>query len=235
MQQSAVFGEDLHLVRRIEAKVGSNEFVLKDRVVNHGFYRTPHMFLYHINVGHPVLAEGSRYLAPIRQTRLGGARRRTTAAECRVPHAARPASEHFHEQVWQHEMAADANGRVPVAVVNEGFDHGRGLGFLVESRKAEFPAQYEWQNFQEGQYAIGIEPSTNHVFGKPFAKERGELIWLEHGDEKRYTTRFAVLDWRRRDCRLRATDPRDRRPARRTNTRRRRASGPALWTETRGR
>jgi len=63
----------------------------------------------------------------------------------------------------------------------------------VESRKAEFPAQYEWQNFQEGQYAIGIEPSTNHVFGKPFAKERGELIWLEHGHEKSYTTRFAVL------------------------------------------
>jgi hypothetical protein len=30
--------------------------------------------------------------------------------------------------------------------------------------------------------------------GKPFAKERGELIWLEHGDEKHYTTRFAVLD-----------------------------------------
>ena len=51
VQQSTVFGEDLHLVRRIEAKVGSNAFVLKDRVVNHGFYRTPHMFLYHINVG----------------------------------------------------------------------------------------------------------------------------------------------------------------------------------------
>jgi hypothetical protein len=30
--------------------------------------------------------------------------------------------------------------------------------------------------------------------GKPFAEERSELIWLEHGDEKRYTTRFAVLD-----------------------------------------
>jgi hypothetical protein len=47
VQQSTVFGEDLHLMRRIEATVGSNAFVLKDRVVNHGFYRTPHMFLYH--------------------------------------------------------------------------------------------------------------------------------------------------------------------------------------------
>ena len=68
VQQSTVFGEDLHLIRRIEAKVGESDFTLTDRVVNHGFYRTPHMFLYHINVGHPVLDEGSRYVAPIRQT-----------------------------------------------------------------------------------------------------------------------------------------------------------------------
>jgi hypothetical protein len=193
VQQSTVFGEDLHLVRRIEAKVGSNAFVLKDRVVNHGFYRTPHMFLYHINVGYPVVDQGSRYLAPIRQTVWAShdAQYRHQGVGYRTLPGPRT---QFHEQVWQHEMAADANGRVPVAIVNEGFDGGRGLGFLVESAKIEFPAQFEWQNLQEGQYAVGIEPSTNHVMGKPFAKERGELIWLEHGDEKHYTTRFAVLD-----------------------------------------
>jgi hypothetical protein len=193
VQQSTVFGEDLHLVRRIEATVGSNAFVLKDRVVNHGFYRTPHMFLYHINVGHPVVDEGSRYLAPIRQTVWASheAQYRDQGVGYRTLPGPR---ERFHEQVWQHEMVADANGRVPVAIVNERFDGGRGLGFLVESVKTEFPAQFEWQNLQEGQYAVGIEPSTNHVMGKPFAKERGELIWLEHGDERHYTTRFAVLD-----------------------------------------
>jgi len=65
---------------------------------------------------------------------------------------------------------------------------------LVETSKAEFPVQFEWQNFQAGQYAIGIEPSTNHVFGKQFAEGRGELIWLEHGEERSYTTRFMALD-----------------------------------------
>ena len=193
VQQSTVFGEDLHLIRRIEARVGSNEFVLKDRVVNHGFYRTPHMLLYHINVGYPVLAEGSRYLAPIRQTPWAAHADSYRAQNVGYRTMPGPRSD-FHEQVWQHEMAADGDGQVPVALVNDAFDNGRGLGFLVESRKAEFPAQFEWQNFQEGQYAIGIEPSTNHVLGKPFAKEREELIWLQHGDERSYTTRFAVLD-----------------------------------------
>ncbi len=194
VQQSAVFGEDLHLRRRIEAKVGSNEFVVNDIVVNHGFYRTPHMFLYHINVGYPVLADGSRYLAPIRETvwaaHAGDAYRRQNVGYRRL---AAPQVD-FVEQVWQHEMVADGSGKVPVALVNDAFDGGHGLGLLVEANRNEFPAQFEWQNLQEGQYVFGIEPSTNHVLGKAFAKERHELIWLEHGEERSYRTRFAVLD-----------------------------------------
>jgi hypothetical protein len=52
---------------------------------------------------------------------------------------------------------------------------------------------YEWQNLQAGQYAVGIEPSTNHVTGHGAARERGELIWLEHGDERRYDSTFRIL------------------------------------------
>ena len=66
--QGAVFGEHLELTRRIEVKVGSNEIVLEDRVVNRGFYSTPHMFCYHINVGYPVVDAGARYVAPISET-----------------------------------------------------------------------------------------------------------------------------------------------------------------------
>jgi hypothetical protein len=190
VQQSTVFGEDLHLIRRIEAKVGGNEIILKDRVVNHGFYRTPHMYLYHINIGHPVLAEGSRYLAPVVHTpwaaHAGEAYRKQAVGYRNLSGP----KHNFHEQVWEHEMRADDEGKVPVAVVNDGL----GFGFLVETDKREFPCQYEWQNFQEGQYAIGVEPSTNHVLGKSFAKEHDELIWLEHGEERTYSTRFAVLD-----------------------------------------
>ncbi len=190
VQQSAVFGEDLHLIRRIETKVGTNEIRLTDRVVNHGFYRTPHMYCYHINVGHPVLAEGSRYLAPITDVvwaaHAGEEYRRQNVGYRRMP---KPQL-NFHEQVWQHELAADAEGNVPVALVNDAL----GLGFEVTTRKDQFPCQYEWQNLQAGQYALGIEPSTNHVLGKAYAKERGELIWLEHGEERRYDSVFQILD-----------------------------------------
>lgn len=188
VQQSTVFGEDLHLIRRIEADVGGNEIRMHDRVVNHGFYRTPHMYCYHINVGHPVLAQGSRYVAPIREV-LWAAHAEQYEAQG-VGYRTVPAPiVNFHEQVWQHDMAADGEGRVNVALVNERL----GFGFEVETLKSQFPAMYQWQNFHAGHYAMGIEPSTNHVMGKDFARERGELIWLEHGDERCYDTVLRIL------------------------------------------
>ncbi len=189
VQQSTVFGEDLHLIRRIEAAVGGKSFTLRDRVVNHGFSRTPHMLLYHINVGHPVLAEGSRYLAPIVHTPFAAHAENYRAQA--VGYRTMPGpSANFREQVWEHWTAADADGLVPVALVNDAL----GLGFMVESRKRELPCQIEWQNFQAGHYCIGLEPATNHVPGKPLAQQRGELIWLEHDELRSYTIRFAVLD-----------------------------------------
>ena len=186
--QGTVFGEHLEMHRRIEVEVGGNDIRLTDRVVNRGFYRTPHMFCYHINVGHPVLEEGARYLAPIADV-VWAAHAETYDAQG-VGYRAMPGPQtDFHEQVWQHELAADDQGEVPTALVNDRL----GLGLMVVTRKDQFPCQYEWQNLQSGQYALGIEPSSNHVLGHGAARKRGELIWLGHGDERRYDTTFSIL------------------------------------------
>jgi hypothetical protein len=190
VQQSTVFGEDLHLIRRVEADVGGNAIRIRDRVVNHGFLRTPHMLFYHVNVSHPLVEEGARFVAPIRDVvwaaHAGDAYRSQAVGYRTLPDP----KQAFREQVWQHELGADAHGCVPVAVVNERI----GLGLSVTTRKDQLPCMYEWQNFQAGQYALGIEPSTHHVLGNLAARERGEMIWLEHGEERRYDTTIAVLD-----------------------------------------
>jgi hypothetical protein len=159
-------------------------------VVNHGFYKTPHMLCYHINVGHPVLDAGSRYLAPIRDV-VWAAHAGVDYGKQGVGYRTLPAPKlDFHEQVWQHQLGADANGEVPVALVNDRL----GIGFEITTRKDQFPCQFEWQNLQAGQYALGIEPSTHHVLGNQAARDRGEMIWLQHGEERRYDSTFRILD-----------------------------------------
>jgi hypothetical protein len=189
VSQGAVFGENLELARRIEIKAGTNEIRISDRVSNIGFYRTPHMYLYHVNVGHPVLSEGSRYVAPISDVVWAGHGGESYRKQG-VGYRTMPAPQMgFREQVWQHEMAADANGQVPVMLVNDALE----IAFEVVNRKDQFPCNYQWQNFHSGQYVIGMEPSSNHVQGREFARERGELIWLEHGDSRHYDVSFKVF------------------------------------------
>ena len=77
-----------------------------------------------------------------------------------------------------------------MAVVNDRI----GLGLEVVTRKDQLPCAYEWQNFQAGHYALGIEPSTHHVLGNLAARERGEMIWLEHDESRSYEAIFRILD-----------------------------------------
>ncbi len=188
--QSKLFGENLHLHRRIEVDLGGDEIRLTDRVVNAGFLTTPHMMFYHVNIGHPVLDDGARYLAPIRDVLWAahsGARYRAQG----VGYQTAPApSNGFVEQVWQHDMAADADGQVPVALVNDRL----GLGIEIRTRKDQMPCAYQWQYFQSGAYVMGLEPSTHHVLGNQAARDRGEMIWLGPQDSRSYETRFRILD-----------------------------------------
>lgn len=187
--QAALFGEVLHLHRRIEADVGGDDIRLTDRVVNAGFQPTPHMFFYHVNLGYPVVDEGSRYIAPIRDVIWASHADRYHAQQVGYRTLPGPRTG-FTEQVWQHEMAADKAAEVPVAVVNDRL----AVGLEMTTSKSQLPCAYQWQNFQAGHYVMGIEPSTHHILGDLVARERGEMIWLLAGDHRDYAVRFKVLD-----------------------------------------
>lgn len=187
--QAALFGEVLHLTRRIEADLGGNDIRLTDRVENAGFAVTPHMYFYHVNLGFPLLDVGSRYLAPVADVMWASHADRYQAQGVGY-RSMGPPQQGFAEQVWSHEMRADAAGRVAVALVNDRL----ALGLEMVTRKDQVPCHYQWQNLQAGQYVLGIEPSTHHVTGNLAARERGEMIWLRAGEARDYASTFRVLD-----------------------------------------
>ena len=185
VRQAAIFGEHLRLTRRIEADLGGTEIRLVDTVRNAGFDPTPHMYLYHVNVGWPFLDEGARYELPLERTLWQS----DSVAEQGVSNLDMPAPQKgFVEQVYEHELKPDATGKVRPRLVNERL----GVFFELEYDTAQFPAFFQWLHLREGAYAIGFEPSTHHVQGEPAAREDGSMTFLEPGEERRYETTFRV-------------------------------------------
>jgi hypothetical protein len=181
--QAAVFGEQLLLERTVEARVGESRLTLHDEVVNVGHDRTSHMLLYHVNVGWPVVDEGSELLVP------------ATAVEPRGEHPvegyttlAAPAAS-FVEQVFEHVVAAEPDGRVPVGIVNRSL----AVGAYEVFRRDQLPHHFAWRMLGEGTYVVGVEPSTNRTGGRLDARERGELIELDPGEHRAYDLELGAL------------------------------------------
>jgi hypothetical protein len=184
--QAAVFGERLLLRRRIEARVGESRLVIHDEVENVGFDVTPHMYLYHVNFGWPVVDEGSELLVPARSVAAAGDYPAEGYGRLHAPEAG------YVERVFEWEPVAEGDGGVPVAIVNR----ASGLGAYGVFRRDQLPHPFVWRMLGEGTYAVAIEPSTNRVAGRHDARERGELIELEAGEGRRYDLELGALDGR---------------------------------------
>ena len=127
------------------------------------------MLLYHVNIGWPVVDVG---LETSSSTRIRAGRIRPSGySRFHGPAAG------YVEQVFEHDLAAGTDGRVPVAIVNRTL----GLGAYQLFRQSELPHHFVWRMLGEGTYVVGIEPSTNRPAGRLDARVRGELIELRPG------------------------------------------------------
>jgi hypothetical protein len=182
--QGSVFGENLVVRRRLEARVGESRLTIRDEVANRGWDPTPHMCLYHVNVGFPVLDDGAELLAPATNPVPRG----DHAVEgYRVFHGPTPG---YLEQVTEHEVHAEADGSVPVAIVNRRL----GIGAYEVFDRTQLPFHFVWRMLGEGLYTVGIEPSTNRPAGRLDARARGELTVLAPGETRRYDLELGALD-----------------------------------------
>jgi hypothetical protein len=181
--QAAVFGEHLLLRRRVEARVGESSLKIHDEVENVGYALTPHMYLYHVNVGWPVVDESSELLAPATSVAARGDYPAEGYERFHVPKAG------YVERVFEHELTAEEDDTVPVAVVNRSL----GIGLYQLYNREQLPHHFVWRMLGEGTYAVGIEPSTNRTAGRLDARKRGELIELGAGEKRTYDLELGAL------------------------------------------
>ena len=181
--QAAVFGEQLLLNRRIEADLGGTSLRITDTVTNIGATACPHMLLYHCNVGFPVVDDGAEiaYPAP-----AGVCVSEASSQDYRQLAGPEPA---FVEECYEHDMVPDAAGYVTAAVLNP----AAGLGVYQRYRKDQLPHHVTWRQLGSGTYVVAMEPGTNRDAGRFDARQRGELIHLHPGEQRRYELELGAL------------------------------------------
>ena len=190
IREAIVFGANLELSRRIEAVAGQNKLRIHDKVENKGYLKTPHMFLYHINFGFPVISEHTRLLSPTKSA----VPRDAEAEQGKEEYATfDPPTPYYKEKVYYHDMEPKDGNTVRVALVNENLEGGKFGASLVYS-KSELPFFTEWKMMGEGTYVVGLEPANCHVEGRANERQLGTLTELQPGETREYHIEIGVLE-----------------------------------------
>jgi hypothetical protein len=187
MREAVIFGENMHLRRRIETRLGSSVVTLRDRVVNEGSSRTPLMMLYHINLGWPLVDAGARLLLHATGTTPRDPDAAAGLATVREFSAPVPG---FREQVYYHDLAPESDGYATALLRDAA---GR-LGLQVRFRQRELPKFIQWKMTGEGSYVVGLEPANCRVSGRAAERVAGTLEFLDPGEAREFALEFALLE-----------------------------------------
>lgn len=174
VREASVFGSHLELRRRISSVVGSRSMRLHDTIVNRGAHVALPMVLYHLNLGWPLVDEGTVLHSPaVDVLPRDDAAARGLSSWDRFP---APGSA-YPEQVFRHELPSDGRAIVDV-------EGGCGLTVRIAFDSARMPGLFQWRVAEEGgHYVLGVEPATAAtILGRADARARGLLRPLAPGE-----------------------------------------------------
>lgn len=187
MREGELFGENLILRRTIETVYGQKSVTITDQVENQGYRPEPLMLLYHINLGYPLLDEGTELVVP---TRSVTPRDQTSTGHEDRWNVMDAPRDNEPEYVFIHDLVPDSRGNGVVAVLN----HRLGLGVRIDFTTENLPRFMEWKSTASGDYVLGLEPSNSSVYGRPHHEQAGDLHHLKPFESETNVLTFTVLD-----------------------------------------
>ncbi|MBE6602061.1 MAG: DUF4432 family protein [Ruminococcaceae bacterium] len=154
IRDTALFGKNLVLKRRITSAIGGESVTLTDTLINEGYRDENYCLLYHINVGYPMLDEGARVIADV------------VKCEPRTPWSAQNAATVYDvgaPVAGEEETCYFMTLKKPqISLVNEKL--GKTLTVLYSGDT--LPHFVEWKSMASGDYALGFEPCTTELDGR---------------------------------------------------------------------
>jgi len=172
MRDNGIFFENCVLRREITSRLGEKSITVRDEVENESWYNAPFMFMYHINVGFPVLGAGAKVYVSSKSVQLNSAspeEKLGTWQEVMEP------VDNYPECVYCHELYHDEDGFSYAGVYN----HENHLGLWIRFPHAVLPKLIEWCSFGSTDYCVGIMPSNGYASGRQKEIDEGTLMYLE--------------------------------------------------------
>jgi len=146
------------------------------------------MILYHINIGFPLVDDGSSLVST---SHLYAPRDEEAKGEAERFDQFHQPMNGYKEKVYFHDMLADAEGYAYSAIVNERLSGS--MAVYVKYRRAELPRFVEWKMMGEGTYVVGMEPANGLVVGRDKERRWGTLQWLRPQETKELHVEIGVL------------------------------------------
>lgn len=188
--ETTVFGPTLELHRTISGKLGEPFIQIKDEVTNLGNSTVPHMLLYHLNFGYPLVDEGAKITWKGEWQAREGDDTKIFLKGNDYRTCPTPLNDHAGtgEEAAFIQPEADENGISRCGIHNARL----GIDLEVSFNKKQLPWLTNWQHWGKNEYVTGLEPGTNPPIGQKNAREQGELIMLEPGESREYDMRIDV-------------------------------------------
>ncbi|AXE20278.1 DUF4432 domain-containing protein [Runella rosea] len=192
IKQTQVFGPILELRRTISGILGEAKIRIHDEVINRANTTTPHMMLYHCNLGWPLVDEGAEIVwEGAWQSRDGNPnnpifREGNDFKTCPAPLEAHNGG---GEEAAFIDIDADAEGRCHCGIRNAAL----GIELAIRFQKSQLPWMTNWQHWGKGEYVTGIEPGTHPPIGQAKARAQNTLIQLAPGERLTYDLEIEVL------------------------------------------
>jgi galactose mutarotase-like enzyme len=191
VREVKIFNERLELSRKIAIFTDKPMILIEDTVENIGFNLTPLMVLYHMNFGFPILDSTTRLILPkdtitTPKDEIAKLGFKTFKEFCEP-------DDNYIDQVFVHDILSDETDNCHLALVNQDFNNGEGLGVSLKYNKNNLPYLFEWKHLKSGDYVCGLEPANSLPGGRKIQKEKNNVRFINPGEKVSFSIEVNIL------------------------------------------
>lgn len=183
IRDEMLFSHKLTLYRDIVCYLDSNRIEIHDKIVNRGDTESPIMFLYHMNMGYPLLSEHAEvYIASDEVI----PRNERAAEGLATWNKMLEPQEGFVEQCYFHKFSEKGEAGI--------FNPDINLGLVIRFDPKQLPYFTQWKMMGVRDYALGLEPGNAHPDGRDKMRRDGELTILQPGESICFDVAVDMID-----------------------------------------